>query len=285
MTETEFLQNYDITQFDRPSLTTDIVLFALSNDNKNIRNISIDGLQVLLIKRATHPYKDQWSLPGGFCRPSESIPETAHRELFEETGIDKADLQLINTYSDNTRDPRGWIISNAYMGMVHKSECQLRADTDAWDAKWFNVCQLPSCTISKTADNVCIEHHFELYCDETKEVLHATIHETRKSHGSHIHRTFTLCNSDLGFDHGLIIGETLLHLKQTLQHDIRPLFSFMPELFTIGELKTAYEIITGKPVQNFRRMINDYVIETTSIYKAGYRPAALYERNLDMFLA
>ena len=47
----------------------------------------MNALQILLIKRASHPFMNKWALPGGFCKPTETVYETAKRELFEETGV------------------------------------------------------------------------------------------------------------------------------------------------------------------------------------------------------
>lgn len=282
--EQNFLQTYDISKYARPSLATDIVLFSLSRNNNNIRNIDINGLQVLLIKRALPPFKDKWALPGGFCIPTENILQTAKRELFEETGVPDAFLQLVGTYSEKDRDPRGWIISNAYMGMIHQEDCHLRADTDAWEAAWFTVTDFKS-RITKS-DGVTIEiiHQFALYNHDTNEKLYSYFFEIRTLHKTYTETAFRLHKSDLAFDHGQIIGETILNVKQTIQHDIRLLFNLFPEKFTIGELRMAYEIILDQPVHNFRRMVNPYVIETNEVEKAGYRPAKLYVRNPSVFM-
>ena len=55
--EKEFLEQYDVTKFERPSVTADIVIFTLDDS---------DELNILLIKRGGFPYKDHWAIPGGF---------------------------------------------------------------------------------------------------------------------------------------------------------------------------------------------------------------------------
>lgn len=290
-TEQEFLQNYDITKFDRPSLTTDIVLFALDKFQQSIKSIGINGLQVLLIKRNTFPFKDKWALPGGFCKPSETMIETAKRELYEETNVQDTALRLIGTYSSKDRDPRGWIISNAFMGIIDKETCNLRADTDAWEAGWFRIQDYQATTSetrTPTKITQTITHSFYLSNKEDfefKEWIRCSVIETRNIYDTYCEITFADNNSELAFDHAQIICETYLHLKHTLKHDIRMLFNFFQDTFTIGELQKAYEIISGTPVQNFRRTIQPYVTETTTMAaKAGYRPAKLYARNLSTFI-
>lgn len=141
--EKEYLENYSIENFERPSLATDIVVFRVTEeDEPNKKKIRPKKLQVLLIKRASYPFMGYYVLPGGFCRPNEKVEETAVRELFEETHVSKKKLRLIGVYSEPGRDPRGWIISNTYMALVDNHKCELRTDDEAWEADWFSIEQL-----------------------------------------------------------------------------------------------------------------------------------------------
>ena len=80
--EREYLENYNIEQFERPSVATDIVAFAVMQDGEqsNIRKLENRELKLLLIKRSQFPYKGAWALPGGFLRPGETIEETARKQ-------------------------------------------------------------------------------------------------------------------------------------------------------------------------------------------------------------
>lgn len=136
--EQAFLSSYSISDFERPSVAADIVVFrVVEKEEENKKKTRPKCLQVLLIKRATHPFKGCWTLPGGFCKPDEKIEGTARRELFEETNVSETNLKLIGVYSEPGRDPRGWIISNTYMALINNAECELRTDEEAWEAKWF----------------------------------------------------------------------------------------------------------------------------------------------------
>lgn len=80
--EKEFLDNYNIGNFERPSVATDIVAFRVVEEaEENKKKKRPKKLQVLLINRATYPYKGCWTLPGGFCQPNEKVEDTAKREL------------------------------------------------------------------------------------------------------------------------------------------------------------------------------------------------------------
>lgn len=281
MTEQEYLAQYNINNFDRPSVTTDMILFTLDRTQKDIKKIDVNGLQVLLIRRNNHPDFGKWALPGGFCRPTESVLETAHRELQEETGIDTT-LHLINTYSDQNRDPRGWIISNAYYGFVHKDDCTLRADTDAWDAKWFTLSHHTTKLLAQTQVYKKIKHYLTL--SNEQDCCYLTVTEERFIQGYQTKRVFHQDIKTLAFDHDIILLETLLQVQSLATQDIRTIFPMLPETFTIGELQKAYECVLDEPVYNFRRLIRDLIIETPDTAKAGYRPARLYKRNFSTFL-
>jgi 8-oxo-dGTP diphosphatase len=114
-------------------LTTDIVLFTIQQER----------LKVLLVRRASEPYKGSWALPGGFLQEGESLAECARRELLEETGVDEAYLEQLYTFGDPDRDPRGRVVTVAYFALVRSDELILEAATDADAAAWFPADELP----------------------------------------------------------------------------------------------------------------------------------------------
>ena len=71
--------------------------------------------------------------------------ETAvERELAEETGVQVNYLEQLYTFGNPDRDPRKHIVTVAYYGLVRRSKFQLYASTDAEDAQWFGIKQLPT---------------------------------------------------------------------------------------------------------------------------------------------
>lgn len=67
--EEEFLKNYDVNQYERPSVTSDVLLLSVSNGvQNNYRKLKEKFYSVLLVKRKEYPFKDKWCLPGGFVK-------------------------------------------------------------------------------------------------------------------------------------------------------------------------------------------------------------------------
>jgi len=56
--------------------------------------------KILLIKRATVPFKGYWALPGGRVDSGETVEQTIVREVKEETGLDVAVISKIGEYHE-----------------------------------------------------------------------------------------------------------------------------------------------------------------------------------------
>ncbi len=100
-------------------------------------------LQLLLIQRGIEPFEGKWALPGGFVRKDESLEEAALRELQEETGVTKLYLEQLYSFGAIDRDPRQRVISVAYFALVKLSDYSVKGASDAKDAAWFSVSDLP----------------------------------------------------------------------------------------------------------------------------------------------
>ena len=83
--EEDFLKNYDVNEFERPSVTSDVLLLSVSNGiQNNYRKLKDKYYSVLLVKRKDYPFKGKWCLPGGFVKNTETTEETASSNLTEE---------------------------------------------------------------------------------------------------------------------------------------------------------------------------------------------------------
>jgi 8-oxo-dGTP diphosphatase len=120
-------------QYPRAALTVDCVVFGFDEGE----------LKVLLIQRALEPFKSRWALPGGFVRVHETLDAAARRELAEEAGLTDVFLEQLYTFGAMDRDPRERVVSVAYYALVKLAAHETKAATDASDARWFAVSQVP----------------------------------------------------------------------------------------------------------------------------------------------
>jgi 8-oxo-dGTP diphosphatase len=97
----------------------------------------------MLIQRDLKPFEGRWALPGGFVRVDETLAEAARRELQEETGLKDIFLEQLFTFGDLDRDPRERVVTVAYYALVNLAGHDVLASTDARNAAWFPVDDLP----------------------------------------------------------------------------------------------------------------------------------------------
>ena len=295
--EKEYLAQYSIAKYERPSIAADMAVFTIMGnqekgtvrDKENYRKRPEKRLKILLIKRGTYPYKDRWGLPGGFCRKGEDVSEAARRELFEETRVKDAYLKLAGVFGEEGRDPRGWIISHTFLALFDGEKYQLRAGSDAWDARWFEVEFKKEKVVEERGEiTACKNTTYRLsltnYDDKEPVFLQTVIREEKSFHQFQVRTKYEIEEEQgFAFDHAKIITHSLLCLRRQAETDGRIVFDLMPEYFTLAELQDACEIILGKELltANFRRKMADYVVESGKMLEgAGHRPAKLYKRNL-----
>lgn len=115
------------------SVTVDAVIFYKEKEE----------LKVLLIQRKKDPFKEKWAIPGGFLEDDEPVETGAKRELEEETGLKIDKLWQIGAFGAPGRDPRGRIISIAFVG-ISATLASVKGNDDAGDAQWFKASALPN---------------------------------------------------------------------------------------------------------------------------------------------
>ena len=269
ISEEEFLKNYDPSEFERPSVTVDNVIFSIfETKTGNYRKNPEQNLYLLLIQRGEHPFMNKWALPGGFVRIDESVEESAYRELKEETNLENIYMEQLYTFGDVKRDPRMRIISTAYMALIKPENIELKADTDARAVSWF-----------KLTYEFQGSEKLKIRLENEETVLNAGLILDNKGHGES--RIKIEESGELAFDHAKIIGYALMRLRNKIEYT-NIVFNLMPEYFTLTELQKVYEIILGKELikANFRRKIKDLVTETEKFSdEAGHRPSRLFKFN------
>jgi 8-oxo-dGTP diphosphatase len=97
-------------------------------------------LNILVIERAKAPFLGRLALPGGFLRAEEDLRAAAERELVEETALDgsKLHLEQLAAYGAPDRDPRGRVVSVAYLAIAPDLPTPT-AGSDARNARWMPV--------------------------------------------------------------------------------------------------------------------------------------------------
>lgn len=263
--EKEFLMNYNSKDYDLLSLTTDILIFSVSNGvQENYRKLNKKYFSVLLVKRDTYPFKDKWCLPGGFIGINEDLEDAAKRILKQETNIDDIYLEQLYTYGEPNRDPRMRIISTSYMALIDKNRLINKISSNA---SWFNVLVLED------------KKHINITLDNGEETIKFIIKKTLKEKTTDRYKYEIEQNDSLAFDHALVIATGISRLKNKLEYtDI--VFNMMPKYFTLGELQQVYEVILGKKILDpaFRRIIANKVEKTNKMQLGGgHRPSVLFK--------
>ena len=263
--EEEFLKNYNPNKYEKPSVTSDIILFSVSDGNQsNYRKLKQKYFSVLLVKRKNYPFKDKWCLPGGFIRMNETSEEAARRILADETNLHDVFLEQLYTFDDINRDPRTRVISITSMGLVDKNKLN---DSLFENASWFNIISLED------------EKSYHVTLDNGNEQIKFVVGKTLKEKTTDRYKFDVLENDGLAFDHPKVIISGMERLKNKISYtDI--VFNMMSEYFTLGELQQVYEVILGKKLLDpaFRRIIAGKVEKTDKMKTGeGHRPSVLFK--------
>jgi ADP-ribose pyrophosphatase YjhB (NUDIX family) len=133
-----------------PIPTIDIILSENSNSNK-----------ILLIKRKKDPFKDYFSLPGGFVNEGEKVEDAVRREAEEEILVKVEPIDILGVYSDPNRDPRGHIMSITFMVKINSGEP--KAGDGVAELQWFEINDLKN--INLGFDHLKILSDYQKYLE------------------------------------------------------------------------------------------------------------------------
>jgi 8-oxo-dGTP diphosphatase len=233
---------FDLARFEKPSLTVDVVVFAMRESR----------LHLLVIERGIPPFEGRWALPGGFVLPRETVEQAAARELEEETGLKDVYLEQLYTFSTPDRDPRGRVVSVAHMALLPMDRFDsVVGGSDARRAEW-----------------VVVPEAIEKVEPAGMRALSAKPRKRREARESHF-----------AFDHDVIVATALARLRGKLESTTLA-FELLPEEFTLTEAQRVYEAILGRPIDKvtFRRRLTqlELVEETPHMRRGAHRPARLY---------
>lgn len=231
----------NILSYEHPYVCTDAAVFTIkTREPDSYRKLPETELRVLLYKRQDEPYYGKWCLPGGFLNIDELPEDNIRRKLCDKAEIKSCRLEQLCTFCGLDRDPRGRVVSVAYLGLMNEEEAVKFENR----AVWFTVKTSPEKTLGFEDENGLM-----------------------------------LSGDELGFDHYEIIQTALERLRSKILYT-NIVFCLLPEEFTLTQLQNVYETILGKKDQaaNFRRKIIDLVEETDRFTSdKGHRPAKLYK--------
>ena len=170
-------------EYPHPAVTADICIFSIREGT----------LKVLLIQRLIDPFKGSWAIPGGFIKMDEDLVIGAARELEEETGVSGVPLEQLGAYGAPDRDPRERVITVAFMALVPSDQMVLAAATDAADAQWFDMDELPALAFDHAT--ILADARARLADKVTNRVT-----ETAKSAFQFLPQKFTLAQAQAVFE-------------------------------------------------------------------------------------
>lgn len=264
-TEEEFLKDYDSSIFEKLSMTADILILSVSNqETTNYRKNPKKMMSVLLVKREDYPYKGKWCLPGGFLDPkTETLEECAKRVLKRETNLSDIYLEQLYTYDSLNRDPRMRVISTAFVALIDREKLTEKVK----NASWFDI------ILYEEKENIV-----EITLTNGTETINFSIQKELKEKTTDRYQFLTIKNDYIAFDHDIVILSGLERIRNKISYtDI--VFNMMPEYFTLGELQQVYEVILNKKLLDpaFRRIIANKVEKTKKMKTGeGHRPSYLF---------
>ena len=246
--EREFLDAYDVSAFERPSVSVDVVIVTVPPAGAGER------LQALVEYRSWHPHRERWGLPGSFIRMDESLDQAAARALREKTGLTGVYLEQLYTFGAPGRDPRTRVVTTVYYALVDAgriaegvtSGTVVLADLDV---PWSGVAPPGGGGDGSGAVRA-------LHPDSGKPL-------------------------PLAFDHAEILGMAVQRLRGKLSYTTIG-YELVPERFTLAELRRVHEVILGRGLNkdSFRRkVLASGDVRATGEHQrdVGHRPAELYE--------
>jgi 8-oxo-dGTP diphosphatase len=227
----------ELETFPRPSLAVDPAILSVEDGR----------LVTLMWRRENPPSEGAWALPGVFVNESESLEEAVARGLATKAGIaDHAPTHQMLTWNKPGRDPRGWVVTVAYLVLLHASRLDRAVAADGSTGRF--VVEVPR---RPTADMAV---------------------------------RLVGPNGDVvqpAFDHDQILGHVVWRLRDQIWRSELAL-ELLPKKFTLRELQEVYEAVLGRRLNkdSFRRRVTQTIglVRPTGELEegVGHRPAELY---------
>lgn len=99
-------------------------------------------LKLLLFKRKVEPFKNSWSLIGGFIEEDEHIDDAVNRVLRDYVGLENIFLEQTRCYGEKDRDPGGRVLSIGHYALIPLKDHIVRKVESSF-GKWFSFGEIP----------------------------------------------------------------------------------------------------------------------------------------------
>ena len=285
LTEEQFLSQYNLNDYERPSVTVDTLVFTVTNKvNEDIRKLDEKELKILLIKRNAHPFLGSWAFPGGFVQIDESLDDAVDRMIREEANMSNIYFEQLYTYGDIGRDPRTRVLSVAHMALIPNENLKPKVGRDADDIRWFSI-KRENIDCDKENESKWLlkltseDEEINISYEVTEKCIRRGVTELKEV----VVNPQALTQEKLAFDHYRILVDALNRLKNKIEYT--PIaFNLVGEYFTRAEIQSIYELILDRKFTRMElwRKIKDMVIETDLVSKEkGNRPSKYYKFNPD----
>ena len=224
-----------LSDYSHPALAVDIITLCVRDA----------GLYCLLIRREDSDMVDgDWALPGAFVHHGQPLEEAVGRAAQAKAGIGDLHLEQLAAYGDPDRDPRGHVVSIAWLAIATETAVLERMSGR-------NDLQLARVHIPQ--DRSCVA----IVKDEAGVPMR------------------------LAFDHEAILADAIRRLQKRIESGSAG-FAFLPKRFTLRDVQQVHEVILGRSLAKpaFRRKLLDHhPLRATGEYETGhaFRPAELYE--------
>lgn len=125
--------NYPHKSFDHAAVAVDVVLFTIIENQLNVLLLELNNPQM----------PNTWALPGGLVTQRETLEEAARRHLTVRSGAGDVHIEQLASFGDPDRDPNGWVVSVAYLGLVNSEAFEPHTSARYKSIAWKPVKSLP----------------------------------------------------------------------------------------------------------------------------------------------
>jgi 8-oxo-dGTP diphosphatase len=126
-------RDHKLDNFFSYSFSLDCLIFGFQDGKINL----------LLVKRESQPFKDQWAIPGDLIYPDEDLPNAASRILKDLTSIEGIELHQAQTFGNPARHPQGRVITSAYFALVRMDDLEEYARSWSERIQWMPIYSIP----------------------------------------------------------------------------------------------------------------------------------------------